>query len=193
MNHTLSRIAVLCLIILFTVPGLAQDAPQEATVEALPVVIVGGDSVAEIPSNSVPTPVVIGGAILFSLVFLGLLYNLEKIAKVIAPLMKPEDAIALVTAALPTIMDVFMNTVATTIPTEIDDRAFIEAARQRGLTVVRDDVSGVYHTARTTAPATSIASAPPTYATTPTGNLPKDVTNLHELGGAGPVGGEGFR
>lgn len=173
-------ITLIVMILLFTIPTHAQEATQEATVEALPVVIVGGDSVDAIPSNSVPTPVVIGGAVILGIVILGLMYNQNQVLKIIAPLIPIDSATALITAALPSAMDIVMNNVAKAIPGPIDDALFIEAAKQRGLTVVRDDISGVYHTARTTAPGTTIASAPPNYTTTPTQN----ITDVYGQAGA---------
>lgn len=98
-------------------------------------------------SNSVPTPIVIVGAIIFGLVFIGLLLNQQIIIKAVAPLSPPETTKAILDSMMPSLMSVFMNTVAATIPTDIDDKGFIEAARQRGLIVARG-ADGVYHTTR---------------------------------------------
>lgn len=47
LKYTLTRIAALCLIILCTVPGLAQESTHEPTVEAAPIAIVGEGTTVE--------------------------------------------------------------------------------------------------------------------------------------------------
>lgn len=101
-------------------------------------------------SGSVPTPVVIVAAVVVGLVFLGLLYNQQVIIKLVAPLVPPESAQGLVDAIMPALTSMVLNTVGAAIPGDIDEKLFIEAARQRGLIVVRGD-DGLYHTTRSLA------------------------------------------
>lgn len=110
------------------------------------------------PANSVPAPVVIVAAVVVGLVFLGFLYNQHLIIKAVAPLAPPESTQGLIDAVLPALTSLVLNTVGTAIPGDIDDRLFIEAARQRGLIVVRGN-DGLYHTTRAT-PVTPEGTSP---------------------------------
>ena len=199
---TFSRSSLIVLVLfgllltaIAAAPALAQDAAAEATaVMTIPPETIPAEALA----NSIPTPVVVGGFILLGSVLLGLIYNLERIVKIVAPLMRPEDAIALINAALPSIVDAVMNNVASRIPTEIDDKMFIEAATQRGLVVAKDSV-GNYHTTRADIPATPAKPSAPYPPATGTDlgadyTLPKTDTlpNRPAPDGGASGGGTGF-
>ena len=149
-------------------------APLTPTAAALPVAVDtdGGNvtintgttpvtpATATDPSNSVPTSVVIVGAIVAGMVFIALLFNQHLIVKAIAPLMTPETAQAFVDSMLPRAVDIAVNTLTPVIPGTLDDEAFIKAAQLRGLVIARGD-DGLYHTTRAPAapPATPGAAA----------------------------------
>jgi hypothetical protein len=109
----------------------------------------GNDSSTPETGATVPTPVVIAGMALLGILFVVLLYNQNQVVKVVSVLIPADMVPGLIDSVLPKLTDLVMNKVAAVIPTEIDDALFIEAARSRGLTVVRDPISNTYHTTRT--------------------------------------------
>lgn len=173
-NRIILTLTVLLLAVMVLSPARAQDA--EPTAEANPaavvteeaqgpvsvdmgtgdVTIITGDSTPDTPVepvNSVPVPVVIGGSVLIGIVFIGLLYNFQVVIKLVGGLIPAEAVPELVDAILPKLVEGVMNTLTPRIPGTIDDALFIEAARQRGLTAVRDDITGMYHVAHSAKPA----------------------------------------
>lgn len=167
------KIVMLLTLVLLCVPAFAQDATAEPTNQDIEIVSTSPAVEAETgsgdvniftgespendnaaseetpPVNSVPLPVVIGMSILFGLLFIGLLYNQQVIVKIVGQLIPAEAVPALIESVMPTITDAVMNNLATAIPGDVDDKLFIEAAKQRGLTIVKDSVTGLYHTTRT--------------------------------------------
>lgn len=213
--------AMLIMAVLFGgASSLAQDAADPiTTVEGAPFAIVTEEAAAPVtcqegatcivneapdegggndtPANSVPTPVVIAGAVILGGFFLLFLYNQRQVNELLAKAIPAEAVPALIDAALPTITTLIMNTVAKVIPTEIDDKLFIQAASDRGLTVVKDDITGDYQTARkpVTAAIRPIAPYPPSTGTplgTELTTSKTDTLPSHPSDGGASGGGTGF-
>ncbi len=121
------------------------STPEDTTITPLD----GNEGSPPESGATVPAPVVIAGMVFLGVLFVVLLYNQNQVVKVVSVLIPAEMVPMLLDSALPKLTDLVMNTVAAGIPTEIDDALFIEAARSRGLTVVRDPISNTYHTSRT--------------------------------------------
>lgn len=221
-NHFYTFTAMILMAVLFGGGSiLAQDADPIATVEGNPFAIVTEEAAPavtcqegatcivneapdesegnETPANSIPTPVVIGMAIFGGFLFVVVLYNQQLVIKIVAKAIPMEDVPALFDALLPKVTDLVMNTVAKVIPGEIDDVMFIQAGKARGLTIVKDDITGDYHTTRAPLPsATPRPSAPyPPASGTPLGTdltTPKTDTlpNRPASDGGASGGGTGF-
>lgn len=185
-----SLFALALLVLLLTLPTLAQDATAEpspvATLEATSegaspvdvdmaegsgnVTINTGTATPTTPpdtSNSVPVAVVIAITVVFGFLTLLLVYHQHQVIKLVSPLVPPEQFTKIIEAVVPKMYETFvMNGLAKFIPTTIDDDGFAEAARLRGLTVTKDEM-GVYRVTRTPLPAggipvsTSSPDAPP--------------------------------
>lgn len=223
MNHTLSRIAALCLIILFTVPGLAQEATPDAVI---PVEVI------EAPPGILSLTIGEVLGIVVGLAALGVAIGKtlwdanqnpggasvdERLTDRVNSahtdrewVMKLEHAYELGQGQAKTAIDALtsvLQTIAPLTPLKVDDAALsllkdvqtpgamAQAASGTGYTITgnQDGVTVAVDTKPETPFAVTTSGTPIPNSQTPTGNLPKDVTNLHELGGAGPVGGEGFR
>lgn len=177
--------AMLIMAFFLPVSLRAQDADPAATVETMPIAIVteeaeppsitceeGATCVLNTapadetssPANSVPVPVVIGISVMFGILFIGLLYNMQAVTKIVGQLIPAEAVPQLIDAVLPKVVEGTMNLLTPRIPGTIDDALFIEAARQRGLTAVRDDITGLYHVSHTT-PAKPSTPYPPSSGT----------------------------
>lgn len=211
-------VLVLVGLLLVVSPSLSVFA-QDATVEANPIALVteeaaapgivcedgavctlneapDEDEVNDTPSNSVPTPIVVGGSLILGAFFLLFLYNQRQVNELLAKAIPAEAVPALIDAALPTLTTLAMNTIARAIPTEIDDKLFIQAAKDRGLVVVRDDITGDYHTTRQPLAQSMRSAAPYPPATgTPLSTdytLPKTDTLPNRPDGGASGAGAGF-